>query len=75
VREALEPGGRFVLGDVVVPDDPADAVTPLTPGFDKPSSVSEQLEWLAAAGFEAGVSWSHRDLAVIVGEALYRRDR
>jgi tRNA threonylcarbamoyl adenosine modification protein (Sua5/YciO/YrdC/YwlC family) len=75
VREVLEPGGRFVLGDVVVPDDPVDAVTPLTPGFDKPSSVDDQLAWLAAAGFDAWVIWSHRDLAVIVGEALYRRSR
>lgn len=75
VSRVLQPGGRFVLADVVVPEDPADAVTSLTPGFDKPSSVGEQLEWLAAAGFDARTSWSHRDLAVIVGEAVYRRDR
>jgi len=74
VREVLEPGGRFVLADVVVPDDPADAVTSLTPGFDKPSSVDEQLSWLTAAGFAARVSWRHRDLAVIVADELYRRD-
>jgi tRNA threonylcarbamoyl adenosine modification protein (Sua5/YciO/YrdC/YwlC family) len=73
VRDVLEPGGRFVLGDVVLPDDPSDAVTSLTPGFDKPSSADEQLAWLAAAGFEARVCWSDRDLAVIVGEAVYRR--
>jgi tRNA threonylcarbamoyl adenosine modification protein (Sua5/YciO/YrdC/YwlC family) len=73
VREVLEPGGTFVLADVVVPDDPADAVTSLTPGFDKPSSVEDQLSWLVAAGFDARVTWSHRDLAVIVGEARYRR--
>ena len=71
----LEPGGRFVLADVVVPDDPADAVTSLTPGFDRPSPVAEQLEWMAAAGFQASVCWSHRDSAVIVGEAVYRRSR
>ena len=29
VRARLAPGGRFVLGDVVVPADPADAVIPL----------------------------------------------
>jgi tRNA (cmo5U34)-methyltransferase len=73
VHEVLEPGGLFVLADVVVPTDPADAVTSLTPGFDKPSSVDEQLSWLAAAGFDARVIWSHRDLAVLVGEAVYRR--
>ena len=73
VRRVLEPGGRFVLADVVVPDDPAEAVTSLTPGFDKPSSVEEQLSWLADAGFEARVCWQERDLVVIVGEAVYRR--
>jgi L-threonylcarbamoyladenylate synthase len=69
VHAALEPGGRFVLADVVVPDDPADARTPLTPGFDKPSTLSDQLQWLADAGFEATVSWAEGDLAVIVADA------
>jgi tRNA (cmo5U34)-methyltransferase len=73
IGEILEPGGRFVLADVVAPEDPADAVTSLTPGFDKPSSIREQLEGLTAAGLEPRVVWSHRDLAVIVGEAVYRR--
>ena len=41
---------RFVIGDVVVPDDPADAVTPLSPGFDMPSRVEDQLGWLREAG-------------------------
>jgi tRNA (cmo5U34)-methyltransferase len=69
VRAALAPSGRFVLADVVVPDDPADARTPLTPGFDKPSSAAEQLRWLSEAGFEAMVTWEHQDLAVIVASA------
>jgi tRNA (cmo5U34)-methyltransferase len=67
VAAVLRPGGRFVIGDVVVPPDPADAVTPLSPGYDMPSRVDEQLAWLAAAGFPASVVWSARDLAVIVG--------
>jgi tRNA (cmo5U34)-methyltransferase len=29
IADVLAPGGRFVLADVVVPDDPADAVTPI----------------------------------------------
>jgi tRNA (cmo5U34)-methyltransferase len=29
VADRLRPGGRSVLGDVVVPDDPADVVTPI----------------------------------------------
>ena len=66
IRPALAPGGRLVLADVVVPEDPADARTSLTPGFDKPSTVAEQLAWLAAAGFDAHLVWSRMDLALIV---------
>ncbi|HET9093737.1 MAG TPA: Sua5/YciO/YrdC/YwlC family protein [Solirubrobacteraceae bacterium] len=69
VRVVLAPGGRFVLGDVVVPDDRARAVVPLTPGFDRPSPVADQLHWLRAAGFEAvAVAWQREDLAIIVAE-------
>jgi L-threonylcarbamoyladenylate synthase len=66
IHGVLARGGRFVLADVVVPDDPADAQIELTPGFDKPSSVPEQLRWLGDAGFEAKVVWERGDLAVIV---------
>jgi tRNA (cmo5U34)-methyltransferase len=64
----LTTGGRFVLADVVVPDDPADALTPLSPDYDLPSTVAEQLTWLGAAGFDAEVTWRHRDLAVLRAE-------
>ena len=67
VRDALRPGGRFVLADVVTPVDPADAVTSLTPGFDHPDSLADQLAWLGELGFAyVGVTWTHRDLAVVV---------
>jgi tRNA (cmo5U34)-methyltransferase len=66
VAAVLAPGGRFVIGDVVVPADPADATTPLSPGYDLPSAVPDQLAWLADAGFEAFVVWSTGDLAVLV---------
>jgi tRNA threonylcarbamoyl adenosine modification protein (Sua5/YciO/YrdC/YwlC family) len=70
VRSALGPsGGRFVLADVVVPASADDAVTSLSPGFDHPSTLADQLEWLAKAGFDPRVSWQHRDLAVVVAEA------
>jgi tRNA (cmo5U34)-methyltransferase len=65
IAAVLAPGGRFVLGDVVVPDDPADAITPLSPGFDLPSPVADQLAWLRDAGLEATVAWRERDLAVL----------
>ena len=68
VAGALEPGGRFVLADVVVPADPDDAVTSLTPDFDRPSPVADQLAWLRGAGLDPQVTFSQRDLAVIVGE-------
>lgn len=58
-------GGRFVMGDVVTPDDPADAITPLSPDFDLPSSVEDLLRWLREAGFQPHLRWASRDLAVI----------
>lgn len=69
VADVLSPGGRFVLGDVVVPQDPADVVTPIDADYDKPSTVPDQLGWLAAAGLRARLAWAHRDLAVLMGEA------
>jgi tRNA threonylcarbamoyl adenosine modification protein (Sua5/YciO/YrdC/YwlC family) len=68
VREVLEPGGRFVLGDVVVPEDRSDATTPLSPGYDMPDSVTDQLRWLTDAGFDARAVWSSGDLAVLVAD-------
>ncbi len=64
----LAPGGRFVLGDVIVPEDPADAATPLTSDHDRPDTVADQLDWLAAAGFEATVVWRAGDLVVLGAE-------
>jgi tRNA threonylcarbamoyl adenosine modification protein (Sua5/YciO/YrdC/YwlC family) len=69
VRAVLRPGGRLVLGDVVVPADVQGQTTSLTPGYDKPSTVADQLRWLAEAGFEARVTWSLRDVVVIVARA------
>ena len=66
VARVLRPGGRFVLADVVVPADPEDAVTPLTPDFDLPDPVDRQLEWLRDAGFDPHVEWTSKDLAIVV---------
>jgi tRNA (cmo5U34)-methyltransferase len=68
VAGALAPGGRFVLADVIVPDDPADIVTPLDEGFDLPDTVDDLLISLRDAGLEASVGWQKRDLAVLVAE-------
>ncbi len=65
VKGVLRPGGRFVLGDVVIPVDPADAVTPLSGAHDRPSTLAEQLGWLADAGFDAAGVWAERDLVVV----------
>jgi len=65
IREALRPGGRFVLGDVVLAERP---VAPLTAGYDKPDRAADQLEWLRAAGFEAELLWEHDDLALLVAD-------
>lgn len=70
VRAALRPGGRFVLADVIMPDDPGQAVIPLTPGYDKPSKLAHQLRWLQDAGFRSvDVIWRHDDLAIVVAES------
>lgn len=69
VAGQLAPGGRFVLGDVVVPEDPADVVTPIDGDYDTPSSVADQLSWLTAAALRSRVAWTQRDLAVLVGQA------
>jgi tRNA (cmo5U34)-methyltransferase len=73
VEKVVPPGGRFVLGDVVVPERPEDAVTPLTPGFDLPDRVHDLLEWLDAAGFVARLVWSQQDLAVIAADRVAGR--
>jgi L-threonylcarbamoyladenylate synthase len=65
VRDALAPGGLFVMGDVVVPVDPASATTPLTPGYDRPSPLADQIRWLTEAGLEPRVAWERGDLAVV----------
>jgi tRNA (cmo5U34)-methyltransferase len=67
IAAVMNAGGRFVLGDVIVPDDPDDVVTPIDGLHDTPSTVAEQLAWLEAAGFRATTTWTERDLAILVG--------
>ena len=68
VAAELAPDGRFVLGDVVIPDNPADAVTPIEAGYDRPNSIGDQLTWLCDAGMAAHLTWKYHDLAILVGD-------
>jgi tRNA (cmo5U34)-methyltransferase len=65
IAAVLEPGGSFVLADVVVPENEEDVVTPIDGVYDLPDRVDDQLAWLRDAGLEAETVWSYKDLAVI----------
>jgi len=62
----IAPGGRLVVADVVVPEDPSDVVTPIDNDYDTPSSIADQLAWLAHARLQPALAWAPRDLAVIM---------
>lgn len=66
IASRLDPTGRFVLADVVEPADPSYVVTAIDPEVDHPSKLDEQLAWLEASGLSPEVTWTHRDLVVIV---------
>lgn len=68
VAEILAPGGRFALCDVVVPAGEVARPVPLEDGVDRPSSVDEQLGWLADAGLAPSVVHAHDDLAIVVAD-------
>ena len=65
VHAALRAGGRFVLGDVVLVDEP---VAPLSPGWDRPDTASDQVAWLRESGFDARLEWAEQDLALFVAD-------
>ena len=67
VARVLPENGLFVLGDVVVPERPEDAVAPLSPDFDLPDRADDQVRWLDACGIASEVVWAWKDLAVIRG--------
>jgi tRNA (cmo5U34)-methyltransferase len=70
VRGVLDPAGRFVLGDVVVPLVPPGQPVSLSPGYDKPDTLADQVAWLTAAGFRVDVTWEREELAVIVASPV-----
>lgn len=55
---------NFVMGDVIVPERPEDAVVEIDGVYDTPSSVADQLAWLDEAGFTTTVTQIRTDLAV-----------
>jgi tRNA (cmo5U34)-methyltransferase len=65
IAAVLEPGGSFVLADVVVPENEEDVVTPIDWEYDLPDRVDDQLAWLRDAGLDAEAVWSYKDLAVM----------
>jgi tRNA (cmo5U34)-methyltransferase len=65
----------FVLGDVVVPERPEDAVIEIDGVYDVPSSVAEQLSWLREVGFDADATFVRADLAVFRALKPRRRSR
>jgi tRNA (cmo5U34)-methyltransferase len=76
IAAVLAPGGRFVLGDVIVPANPDDRVTPIdeTEGYDLPDRIDDQLRWLDAGGLAPELRWVDRDLAVIVASSRRNAD-
>jgi tRNA (cmo5U34)-methyltransferase len=72
IGAVLREPGTFVLADVIVPENPADAITPCTPGYDMPDRLDDQLGWLTDAGFAAETTWVRGDLTVIRAIRLRR---
>ena len=68
VAGVLRPGGRFVLGDVVVPRAGEDGAIEIDWVIDLPDTVADQLAWLEAAGFAATAADVRSDLAVITAK-------
>jgi tRNA (cmo5U34)-methyltransferase len=65
LAEVVEPGGHFVLADVVVPEREEDAQVEIDWEYDLPDRLDDQLAWLREAGFDAEPAWTLKDLAVI----------
>jgi tRNA (cmo5U34)-methyltransferase len=68
LADALRPGGRFVLADVVVPEREEDAQIEIDWEMDLPDRLDDQLEWLREAGFKPEPVWTYKDLAVVRAE-------
>ena len=65
VAAALRPGGRFVLGDLVVPAAGGSGPIVVDWEMDVPDSAADQVGWLRTRGFAADATEVRVDLAVI----------
>lgn len=65
IAAALAPGGSFILADVVVLDDPGQAVLSFGSPYDRPDRLDDQLRWIDEAGLIPSVVWSSGDLTVV----------
>jgi len=65
IHTALREGGRWVFGDVFVPDKEEDRRTPIDTRYDHPSTTSDVCQWLEEVGFTVSIAWQKHDLAVI----------
>ena len=62
----------FVLGDIVTPLTPEDAVIYMDGVYDIPHSVAEHVQWLDDAGFNSDVTYVRPDIAVFVARRRQR---
>ena len=65
VADVVRPGGRFVLGDAVVPERADDARIEIDWVVDLPDRADDQVAWLTEAGLSAEIVWQRGDLAVV----------
>jgi hypothetical protein len=70
--DRLQAGGRFVLGDGVVLDDPANVVTPIDGVFDQPSTITTRSGGLPPPAFTpkwsglARILCNHRGFTALI---------
>jgi tRNA (cmo5U34)-methyltransferase len=73
LTRSLAPGGRFVLGDIVIPEPPDKTAAPQDPEYDHPESPADLVDWLREAGLAPTVVWLEQDLLVAVGDLTATR--
>jgi SAM-dependent methyltransferase len=69
IRQRLAPGGTFVMGDVIAPVDPSDALIENEAGYDFPDTLEDQVRWMAEGDLVPEVCWIRKDLAVVRAKA------